>query len=327
MSSTGNAIEPIQSEMDAASPIATAVVVANEDYRNIERRIALAVVIIPTIGALAAILLLWREGLGQVALLSLVIMYSLGIIGIGVGYHRYFTHRGFQTKRPIRMMLAILGSMAAQGPVLYWVAIHRRHHTYSDLDGDPHSPNLQREQMGALHRFWHAHTGWLFVHEVTTWGHYIPDLLRDKTLFKINQLYFFWVFLGLAFPAIGAGLYTGTWMGALQGFLWGGLIRIFFGHHTTWSVNSICHLWGSRPFESRDMSRNNFWLALSSFGESWHNNHHAFPTSARHGLEWWQIDLSGLLIQGLKLSGLAWNVKVPTGDMMEKARRSKGDTL
>jgi len=174
--------------------------------------------------------------------------------------------------------------------------------------------------------FWHAHTGWLFHHEITDWSRYIIDLLRDPVLFRINRLYFGWVLLGLVLPGAVGGLVTGTWTGALLGFLWGGLVRVCLVHHTTWSVNSICHIFGSTPYRCRDESKNNVWIAVTAFGEGWHNNHHAFPYSAYHGLEWYQIDLNGLCIRVLKRLGLAWNVKVPPAHVLREARKSAGAT-
>jgi stearoyl-CoA desaturase (Delta-9 desaturase) len=306
-----------------AMPIIAGVTPASVSFQKMERRIALIVVITPFLGLVAAILLFWQRGIRPFDLVILAVMYSLAVLGIGIGYHRLASHRSFETSSAIRIILTILGSMAAEGPVLYWAAIHRRHHKYSDQVGDPHSPHLHEEGLrGFVSGLWHAHMGWLFVHEVTDWVHYIPDLLRDRALFRVNRLYFLWVFLGLALPTAAGFLFTGTGQGALEGFLWGGLVRIFFDHHVTWSVNSICHVYGARPFQTKDESRNNIWMALPSFGEGWHNNHHAFPSSAYHGLKWWQLDLNGLVIRLLKVTGLAWNVKVP----LEKYMQAKSAT-
>jgi stearoyl-CoA desaturase (delta-9 desaturase) len=298
------------------------VLAANDRARALERRVALAVVIVPFLGLVASIALLWGWGIGWLELGLLAGMYTVGIVGIGVGFHRHFSHGSFQTKPVVRWVLAIMGSMAAQGPVLYWAAIHRRHHSCSDQPGDPHSPHLHGGGVGGwLRGFWHSHTGWLFHHEITDWGRYIIDLLRDPVLFRINRLYFVWVVLGLAIPAAIGGAVAGTWTGAFLGFLWGGLVRVCLGHHTTWSVNSLCHLFGTTPYRSNDESRNNFLIALPAFGEGWHNNHHAFPYAAYHGLEWYQIDLNGLCIQLLKLMGLAWNIKVPSARALREARK------
>ena len=311
----------IRSE-DAVATI-VGVTPASPASQRMEQRIALVIVITPFLGLLATILLFWQQSIRPFDLVIFAGMYSLSMLGIGVGYHRLVSHRSFETFRAVRVIFAILGSMAGQGPVLYWAATHRRHHKYSDHVGDPHSPHLHGEGLrGLVLGLWHAHMGWLFVHEVTDWGHYIPDLLRDKALFAVNRLYFLWVLLGLALPAGLGFLFIGTWQGILEGFLWGGLVHIFFDHHVTWSVNSICHVYGNRPFQTTDESRNNIWMALPSLGEGWHNNHHAFPSSAFHGLKWWQIDLNGLTIRLLKVVGLAWNVKVP----LEKYMQAKSTT-
>jgi stearoyl-CoA desaturase (delta-9 desaturase) len=288
-----------------------------------ERWLALVTTLTPILGVIAAIALLWGWAIGVTELVLLFGMYSLTTIGIGVGYHRLVSHRSFQTSTPIRILLAILGSMAGQGPVLYWAAIHRRHHQYSDHPGDPHSPNLHGAGPWSLIKgFCHAHVGWLFVHEITDWARWIPDQLRDRALFRVNRLYFLWIFLGLAIPAAIGGLVNGSWMGALLGLLWGGLVRTCLLHHSTWAINSVTHVWGTRPYQSGDCSRNNAVVAVMTYGEGWHNNHHAFPTSAFHGLEWWQIDPNGMLIRTLRLCGLAWDVKYPALSIREAARRS-----
>ncbi|HZE73380.1 MAG TPA: acyl-CoA desaturase [Pyrinomonadaceae bacterium] len=298
----------------------------NARATRLARRVALATVILPFLGFLVSVALLWQRAFGIVDLGLLVVFYVLTTMGIGIGFHRLFAHRGFQTGPRTKVILAILGSMAAEGPVLFWAAIHRRHHSYSDRTGDPHSPHLHGEGVwNTLRGFWHAHSGWMFRPELTGWAYYVPDLLRDRLLFQINRLYFLWMTLGLLLPAVLGGLLTLSWRGALLGFLWGGLVRVFLVHHTTWSINSICHMYGNRPFQTRDFSANNFWMALLSFGEGWHNNHHAFPSSVRHGLQWWQIDMSGYVIQTMKAAGLAWNVKLPSPRMVAEAKKKNGD--
>lgn len=308
-----------QTDTNTTADLIAGVSVTSSSAQALERRITLAAVIIPFLGLIASTVLLWRRLIGPLELWIFAVMYVLNIVGIGVGYHRLLTHRAFQTTKPIRIMLAILGSLAAQGPVLFWTALHRRHHAVSDRPGDPHSPHLHGEGIvNSLLGFWHAHTGWLFVHQVNDWSLYVPDLIKDRTLFRINRLYFLWVSLGVLIPGAVDGLISHSWAGVAKGILWGGLARISATHHTTWSVNSICHIVGSRPFKTKDFSANNFWLALPSFGESWHNNHHAFPTSAFHGLRWWQIDLSAYVIKLLKVLGLAWDVKVPSEARMRE---------
>ncbi|HEY7312378.1 MAG TPA: acyl-CoA desaturase [Gemmataceae bacterium] len=298
---------------------------ANAAATRLERRMALIMILTPLLGLIVAIALLWERAIGVTELLLLVGMYVLGMFGITIGFHRLASHRSFQTYAPIRALFAILGSTAAQGPVLYWAAIHRRHHQYSDHEGDPHSPNLHGDGLrGILKGFWHAHTGWMFVHEITDWGRWIPDLLRDRTLFRVNRFYFVWLFLGLAVPAVLGGWISGTWMGALLGLLWGGLVRLFLLHHCTWAINSVTHIWGTRPYKSRDYSRNNALVAIVTFGEGWHNNHHAFPSSAFHGLEWWQYDPSAVVLRLLRLFRLAWDLKRPSDETRREALRLPG---
>jgi stearoyl-CoA desaturase (delta-9 desaturase) len=297
---------------------------ANRSAHAFERRVALLVVILPVVGLFAGIALMWGRGVGRLELGLLAGMYFLTSIGIGIGYHRLVSHGSFRTPPAVRVVFAVLGSMAAQGPVLYWAAIHRRHHSCSDREGDPHSPHYDRGDgvLGLLVGLWHAHVGWLFHHEVTDWGRYITDLLRDRGLFLVNRLYALWVLLGLAIPTALGGLLAGTWRGALMGLLFGGLIRIFLVHHVTWSVNSLCHVYGTAPFRAPDESRNNAWIAVPSFGEGWHNNHHAFPYSAFHGLRWWEFDLNAWIIRGMESVGLAWDLKAPTPEMLRQARRA-----
>jgi stearoyl-CoA desaturase (delta-9 desaturase) len=234
-------------------------------------------------------------------------------VGITVGYHRLFTHRAFETSRVVQFILAVLGSMAVQGPLMQWVAMHRRHHQHSDQEGDPHSPHLHGGGFFDLVRgAWHAHVGWVFRPDPADLAHYNRDLRQSRTLRAASALFPLWVALGLIIPAVVGGVLTASWMGALFGLIWGGLARIFLVHHITWSVNSVCHIWGRRPYPSGDHSRNNFVFGILALGEGWHNNHHAFPTSARHGLRWWQFDLSYYVIRGMALLGLVWKVKLPS---------------
>jgi stearoyl-CoA desaturase (delta-9 desaturase) len=255
---------------------------------------------------------LWGRGAGFLELALFAGMYAVTTLGITVGYHRYFTHRGFRTSTAGRVVLAILGSMAIQGSLSHWTAVHRKHHAHTEQTGDPHSPYVHGS--GIFHNFrglWHSHLGWMFVQERFDEAAFAQDILRDRLISRIQRLYVLWVYLGFAIPAVLGGILTASWAGALQGLLWGGLIRLLLLYHSTWSINSICHVFGSRPFRTGDRSTNNVWLSLLTFGESWHNNHHAFPSSARHGLSWWQVDLSGLFIRTLQRLGLVWDVKVP----------------
>jgi stearoyl-CoA desaturase (Delta-9 desaturase) len=241
----------------------------------------------------------------------LAITYTLIGLGVTVGYHRLFTHRSFKTTRPVRVLLAVLGSMAVEGPVDEWVATHRKHHRFSDHAGDPHSPHLDQAPgwRGALRGLGHAHVGWMFRgKDKANPRRYAKDLLADGDLRFISRTFPLWVAAGLALPfGLGVAL-TGTVEGGLTGMLWGGAVRVFLLHHATFSINSLCHFYGRRPFATDDQSRNLAWLAPIAFGEAWHNNHHAFPTSARHGLGRWQLDPSAWLITALERCHLAWDV-------------------
>ncbi|MDB5312765.1 MAG: Fatty acid desaturase [Gemmataceae bacterium] len=272
----------------------------------------LVAVVLPLAGFAVAVASVWGWGFGWVDLGLLLGMYTLSALGITVGFHRLFTHKSFETNAAVRFVLAALGSMAVQGSVLRWVAQHRRHHQHSDTPADPHSPHHHgRGLVGLVRGFWHAHLGWAFRPDATGLDRYVADLRKLASVRVASALFPVWIVLGLAAPAALGGVLTGTWGGALLGLLWGGLVRVFLVHHVTWSVNSVCHLWGSRPYPEKDHSRNNILFGVLALGEGWHNNHHAFPTSARHGLRWWQIDVSYYVIQLLALVGLAWKVRLP----------------
>ncbi|GAA3463719.1 acyl-CoA desaturase [Saccharothrix longispora] len=266
--------------------------------------------VIPFIALVAVVPLTWGWGLSWVDLALAAVFYTVSTLGVTVGYHRYFTHGAFKAKRGLRVALAIAGGLAAQGPVIGWVADHRRHHAFSDREGDPHSPWLFGTSPAALARgFWHAHMGWLFGRDTTNVDRFAPDLEADDDIRAVDRLFPLWVALSVAAPALLGGLITMSWWGALTAFLWAGLARISFQHHVTWSVNSICHMIGDRPFASRDRSAN-FWpLAILSMGESWHNSHHADPTCARHGVDRGQVDVSARVIRIFEKLGWAWQVR------------------
>jgi stearoyl-CoA desaturase (delta-9 desaturase) len=280
-------------------------------------------IVVPLLGVIAAPFFLWGWGFHWTDLGLLVGMYLLTALGITVGFHRLFVHRSFETYTWVQFILAVLGSMAVQGPLLHWVAMHRRHHQYSDTPDDPHSPQHEGQGvLGLLRGFWHAHIGWFFQTEPPDLDRYVKDLTAIPALRAASALFLLWVALGLVIPAVVGGLLTQSWVGIWTGLIWGGLVRIFLVHHVTWSVNSACHLWGWRPFRSDDESRNNFLFGVLALGEGWHNTHHAFPTSARHGLRWWQPDASYWVIRLLALLGLAWNLKLPTKEAQAKERRT-----
>jgi stearoyl-CoA desaturase (delta-9 desaturase) len=253
----------------------------------------------------------WNEALKPSDLIVFAIVYFLTGFGITIGFHRLLTHRSFKTHPWMRGVFAALGSAAIEGPVVSWVADHRKHHACSDHEGDPHSPHVGHGSgwKGALRGFFHAHLGWIFIH--TQRGNkerFAPDLLADPVVSFVNRTFFLWAIVGLLVP-FGLGFAIGGDLGAaLTGLLWGGAVRIFLLHHVTYSINSLCHIFGRQAFETSDESRNLAWLAVPTMGESWHNNHHAFPTSAVHGLGRWQFDLSALVIWGLEKSGLIWDV-------------------
>jgi stearoyl-CoA desaturase (delta-9 desaturase) len=255
--------------------------------------------------------LAWGGALKWQDLVVLAITYTLSGLGITVGFHRLFTHRSFKTTRTVRALLAVFGSMAVEGPVIEWVSTHRKHHNFSDLPGDPHSPHVDHSPgwRGELRGLAHAHVGWMFRgKDIANPARYAKDLLADRDLRFISRTFPLWVMVGLAVPfGLGVAL-TGTVLGGLTGMLWGGAVRVFLLHHTTFSINSLCHYFGRRPFATGDQSRNLAWLAPLAFGEAWHNNHHAFPTSARHGLGRWQVDPGAWLISGLERCHLAWDV-------------------
>jgi stearoyl-CoA desaturase (delta-9 desaturase) len=306
--------------LDKNIPREPKLTIVNDRLTTLQRRVALITVLTPFVGALVAIALLWYTGaIGLLEIGLLLLMYILTMFGISVGYHRHFAHRSFKARPVVRVILAVLGAMAAQGPVIHWVSNHRRHHGHSDRPGDPHSPHLHGGGvLGQLRGFWHAHMGWLFEADVTNSLLFAKELLQDRLILKLNRLYFLWLFLSLAIPAVLGGLISWSWLGALNGLLWGGFVRIFLVHHATWSVNSITHLYGSRPFETEDYSTNNGWLALVTAGEAWHNNHHAFPNSAMLGLKWWQLDTGGWLIRALERAGLIWDVTIPSPQRIEE---------
>jgi stearoyl-CoA desaturase (delta-9 desaturase) len=253
------------------------------------------------------------------------IMYLATGLGITVGFHRHFTHRSFKTSKPVRAILAALGSIAIEGPVISWVADHRKHHTFADQEGDPHSPHVDHGHgwRGALKGLVHAHVGWLFIH--TQRGarrRYARDLIHDPIVSWVDRTFVFWALGGLLIAFLLGWVIGGSLFAGLTGLLWGGAVRMFVVHHVTFSINSLCHFFGRRRFETEDESRNLLWLAPFSFGESWHNNHHAFPTSAEHGMRRWEIDPSALVIRAMERLGLAWDVVRVDRERQERKRKS-----
>ncbi len=287
------------------------------------------VVILPFVALGAAIALTWGWGFSWKYAFLMVGGYILTALGVTVGYHRYFTHQSFKTNAVVRAFLAFLGSTSVEGPPTKWAAMHRCHHQHSDHDDDPHSPHHHGGGVkGVLLGFFHAHVGWIFRGDPKNLDRYNPDLRADKVTMVMSKLWLIWAAMGFIIPAalaawIAEGLTTWSWTGFLLGFLWGGLVRLLLVHHITWSINSVCHLWGSKPFKSNDESRNNVLFGIIGLGEGWHNNHHAFPTSARHGLAWWQIDLSYYVIRAMGMVGLAYDIKVPDRQRQARKRRRR----
>jgi stearoyl-CoA desaturase (delta-9 desaturase) len=267
-------------------------------------------VAVPFIGFVIAVVLLWNTFVGWTSLAALVLMYVVSIMGVTLGFHRLLTHRSFQTYKPVQYAIAILGSMAVQGPVMSWVADHRKHHAHTDQEGDPHTPHGHGSGLkGAVTGLWYAHMGWLFERSgQTDHARYARDVYEDRGMRFIHRTFGLWVAIGIAIPAGIGYAFTGTLLGALEAALWGGAVRIFLGHHVTWSINSVCHFFGTRRFDVADHSTNVFWLSALSMGESWHHNHHTFPRSAFHGLRSWEIDPTGWVIRGMRRVKLAWNV-------------------
>lgn len=273
----------------------------------IAKAIILTVVVVPFVATIYAMVMLWQRAVGWTEVGLMLGLYILSGLGITIGYHRLLTHKSFSTYPPIKALLLIMGSLALEGGPIYWASTHIQHHAHSDEEDDPHSP---------LENFWYAHLGWLFKHEADP-DKYGTWLRRDPVIVWVNRTWMFWSAMGLLIPFLIAG-----W----PGLIWGGLVRIFLTHHITWSVNSICHTFGQRPFQTTDASRNNWLVGLLAFGEGWHNNHHAFPRAAYHGLRWWQIDISAYIIRGMQAVGLAWDVHQVRPEDEERLNRRAAQT-
>jgi stearoyl-CoA desaturase (delta-9 desaturase) len=285
--------------------------------RLVSKTVVLVVVIVPLLATAFAIHLLWQRAVSWRDLALLLVLYSLIGFGVTIGFHRMLTHRSFRPHPIVKGALLVLGSMAVEGPALDWAATHIKHHAQADREGDPHSP---------VEGFWHAHLGWTLrgTGALANPKVYCRHLLQDPIVVFVSRTFLVWAALSLVIPfAIGGAL--GGWAGAWTGLLWGGLVRMFLTHHVTWSVNSVCHTFGKRPFETVDRSRNEWVVGLLAFGEGWHNNHHAFPRSAFHGLRWWQFDLSGYLIWTLERLGLVREVYRIPPSLVARRSRSSGD--
>jgi stearoyl-CoA desaturase (delta-9 desaturase) len=281
------------------------------ENERLDRFLTGTITVLPVIALAVACWQAWSHLLHWSDLVVFALMYVLTGLGVTVGFHRHLTHRSFSTSRGLRATLAILGSAAIEGPVISWVADHRKHHAHADHEGDPHSPHVGHGGglRGALTGLAHAHVGWLFIHTHRgARARYARDLVADPTVSFVDRTFFIWALGGLAVAfGLGAAI-GGSWVAGLTGLLWGGGVRMLVVHHVTYSINSLCHFFGRRPFATDDRSYNLAWLAPFTFGEAWHNNHHAFPTSAIHGLRRREFDVSGLVISGLEKAGLVWDV-------------------
>jgi len=289
---------------------------------KLQRRVTLILTLIPPLGVAAAMLTLWGAGLSGVDLGIMLAFYAFTGLGITVGYHRLFTHGSFTAVKPVRVALAIAGSMAVEGSVIAWTATHRRHHAYADEFGDPHSPHLAQAAgiRGVLMGLWHAHVGWLFDSKRSDPAVWAPDMLAEDAMVRIDRKFPLLTALTFVLPALAGLIITRSFTGMMTAFIWGSLVRVFLLHHVTWSINSICHFYGKEAYRARDESRNVWPLSWLSFGESWHNNHHAFPWSARLGLRMWQVDPGWYAIRAMKVLRLVRNVKVPTRKQLDAKR-------
>jgi stearoyl-CoA desaturase (Delta-9 desaturase) len=309
-----------------APPIDPAARPAPERQTTLSLGFLTGFIVVPFLALLLAIPMAWGGFLGWADVFLFVVMYTITALGITVGFHRYFTHGSFKANRPLRIALAVAGSYAVEGPVDRWVADHRRHHAFSDKDGDPHSPWRYGERPRDIARgLSYAHIGWLFDVEQTSREKYAPDLVADPDIARISRAFPLFVAGSLLIPAVLGGLLTWSWMGVVTAFFWAGLVRIALVHHVTWSINSICHVAGQKPYRSRDRSGNVWWLAIPSLGESWHNLHHTDPTCARHGVDEGQIDISAWVIARLEQFGWATDVRWPRRDRLDARRATVGD--
>jgi stearoyl-CoA desaturase (delta-9 desaturase) len=307
-------------------------IIRSRHLHKLQRRHFIFFDVLPFLGTLIALGLLFYRPIGAVEISLFFVMWLLTGLGLTVGYHRLFTHRAFATGVVTSCVFIIMGSMAGRGSMLSWVAMHRRHHELSDHEGDLHSPNLHGSTvLGRLLGFLHAHLTWMIEHDYPNVAHYVPDLMAERTLVAVNRHYYAWVLLGFLVPAAIGGVVTGTWWGAFAGLLWGGVVRMFVVEQSMSAIkNSVMHSFGTRPFVTRDdNSRNLGVMALLAWGEGWHNNHHAFPYSAAFGLRWFEFDPGFLLIRLPEALGLAWNVKVPSHEKIafRRARQEVHEAL
>lgn len=299
-------------------------VVSSPYLHKLQRRHFLVFDILPIIGTLAAAVLWWR--VRPPTALDLTLFFTLWAFtgfSLSIGYHRLFTHRAFKTTKPIRVLLTVFGNMAARSSMITWTSQHRRHHELADHEGDVHSPNLHGQTLlGRIRGLWYSHFTWMLEHDYPNVVHYVPDLLADKAVVKADRRYYRWIILGMVGPAVIGGVVSRSWLGALTGFLWGGVVRQFVVAQQVSALNSLTHMLGTRPFKMKDNhSHNNALFGLLTWGEGWHNNHHAFPASANFAFWWYELDPGYAVIRLMKFFGLAWDVRLPTRDSVDKRRR------
>lgn len=297
---------------ETAASLAKAVLQLNPRNARAKRIVTMVTIGVPGIGLAVALYLVFTGHATALDYTLFVVFYAVQMFGITIGFHRYLAHKSFKTSRFFEGVLMITGSMALEGPVLFWVSTHRRHHRFADEDGDPHSPNLSGPGLsGKLKGLWYAHIPWMFSDEETRATVFAPDVLRDRRLYYYNRTYPLWALLSLLLPALLGLAIGGTVAAAISGFIFGGLARVFLANQAAWCVGSISHMFGSRPFVTSDDSANNWPVALLTFGEGLQNNHHAFPGAYRHAMRWWEPDLSGWVIALLAKAGIVWDLKMP----------------
>jgi stearoyl-CoA desaturase (Delta-9 desaturase) len=294
------------------------------EYKKTWEQVALFLFItIPFLAVIAAVPLAWGWGLSWRDVVITAVMYLVTGHGITVGFHRHFTHKSFKAQRWVQVTLAIAGMMAIQGPVLRWVADHRAHHRFSDHEGDPHSPWRYGSTIKGLTKgIFYSHVGWLFEMEQTSADKFAPDLVKDRLLSRVSRAFPLWVVVSMLLPPLVGGLWSLSWQGALTAFFWGSLVRVGLLYHVTFSINSICHVTGRTPFKTKDRSRNVWWLAIPSMGESWHNFHHAEPMSARHGVRRLEIDTSAMIIWVMERLRFVSEVRWPDAAIIARRKLS-----